>query len=179
MATRFLLGNGVQLSELPGAPPPEQSTPPDWRDSLSHVQGQTPSIMFASKEVRHRRATDTETEGRVGSCTEEEEEPPGLQILHSPNAVEQQPVGVNSRLELHPDEFIRTQWVPRTRMPLSSARSSKSPNRSFASTSAARSFKQCGVTRWLESATVPDLCLASVDLDPTVTGCGCRDSLRL
>ena len=46
-------------------------------------------IMLASKEARDRKATDTEIVGRVGSCTEQEEEPRGLQILHSGNAVEQ------------------------------------------------------------------------------------------
>ena len=92
-------------------------------------------IMLASKEVRDGRATDTEIVGRAGSCTEQEEEPRGLQILYNRNAVEQQPVGIDRQLELHPDKFIRT-LVPRTRMPLSSGRSSKSPDQSFASGSA-------------------------------------------
>ena len=95
-------------------------------------------IMLVSKEVRDGRATDTEIVGRPGNCTEQEEEPRGLQVLHSWNAVEQQPVGINRQLELHPDEFTRTRMGPRTRMPLSSGRSSKSPNQSFASGSAMR-----------------------------------------
>ena len=71
-------------------------------------------IMLPSKEVRHRWATDTEIVGRTGSCTEEEEEPRGLQILHSRNAVEQ-----------HPDEFIRTEYgAEEADTSLSSARSS-------------------------------------------------------
>ena len=49
-------------------------------------------IMLASKEVRHREATDTEIVGRARS-TEEEEEPRGLQILHSRSAVGQQTTG--------------------------------------------------------------------------------------
>ena len=49
-----------------------------------------------------------ETVCRPGSCAEEEEEPRRLQILHSRNAVEQK-VRVHGRLELHPDEIIRTQ----------------------------------------------------------------------
>ena len=102
-------------------------------------------IMLASREVRHRRATDTEKVGRAGSCTEEEE-PRGLQILHSWNAVEQQTVGINSRQELHPDEFIRTQWGAED-ADASLFRSIFQIAKPELRVGHACNFKQCGVAR--------------------------------
>ena len=137
-----------------GPPCATANSPPPTLDWVGH--GQEPHTAKLGHHVGEQRGPSPkgdrqEIVGRAGSCTEQGEEPRGLQILHSP-ACERATTGGNVDWSCTLTNSSQPNGVPRTRIPLSSRRSSKSPNQSFAS----------------GSATVPDLCFAKVDLNPTV-----------
>ena len=67
-------------------------------------------IVFASKEIRHRRATDTEIVGRSGSCTEEEE-PRGTAGMRSCNNLWESTVDWSRGSSKSPNQSFASVWV--------------------------------------------------------------------